>query len=640
MLDIEKNLKSQKLIVDKIDSYIGIDFGHAETSAAYILRDDEKKIKSSVGILRTNLAVDSIVPSVIGFKGTKTEIGIRGVSQNMDKVFLSYKKRPQLASTIERRCMQEFMKKYYLSLLQNNSNLLTPKQHAVVISVPSDWEINNVSLYRKMAIKAGIPCVDVTYESNAAMHYINNCNDTAKIGTKDKQRGIIVLDFGSSTFDLSYIKIQDKTKGYIARHDSYELGASYIEKKLVEILKPQWNNYDTIIEQHPSIQSWVELMMRKKVKEEYFNEITAKQEPQEVNQVFNVGTEFFNGDPQYGKLKYYITVDERIMNDALANISIPKITETGSFEILIIKTLNHFFENTGKDICSIAKIIITGGASRMLFLQEVVKNYFKTSKFGITFNNMIFDNNPSYAISKGVALWCRSRIESLKYSSQLDTLLDNYFKYISTTDIESSLNDKIKVGSWQEIETFLQCYINYYWEVPEDTKSSSCDTGEPFRKTISNKVCTYLNSNLESKLTQCCNIEIENKKYLFLNTSFVNFVKNRINTNYVLADIPTTNFKQPLQIPSINIQYLIGQYAFAYDYIIKPDNLKEKRKEKVIKNKEAILLQINNEVNNQVFNYENINALKEEIRKACIMSTKKVALDLIERELAAQQIIM
>lgn len=549
MKKIYEHLNELHIDTNKIEFLIGIDFGHAETSAAYIKFDNNQNARTEVQIVGIGNNNNNIYYTIVSYNDHREEIGVSAFSPAFPKTNLAFKCRPSIAGE-KRKAMLKFMKNYYSQLL-NSINGIRPDNHIVAISVPSDWNTEDQEAYRQMALEVSIPCIFVTLESNAAMHLINNTNGVITITSENKKNGILVLDFGSSTLDVTYLKMQKGDEQAIAKHDSYALGASLIEKNILNQNKSQLPHFDELKKEHESIEPWCEFRIRVTGKETYYNQLCQNFSEIEVNCNMKIGKLYFSNTPEYQNLTYNVCVNDKTIEKALNGIQINKVdyNQTHTFTEHINLILDKIISE--KNIKTIDKVIVTGGASKMPFIEKTVISYFN-QKFNLKAKKDIaLDPNPSHTISKGVALWCKSKFESLEFQRNLNEVVNSYYsqeEYNIKDRTKKQFKNSIEDAIWEIINIFLLAY-QIGNKVPEDSEDNT--TQHAFTLAISKCVNSSINNKFIYHLKKVLENTINEKKKEFIKKEGEKFIKDKINKNYILADIPLSEFTGNIPMPTL-----------------------------------------------------------------------------------------
>lgn len=636
MKTIYERLNELGINLHNLEFLIGIDFGHAETSAAYTKFDDNQNVRTEIEIV--GIGNNNVFYTIVSYNNHREEIGISAFSPSFPKTNLAFKCRPSIAGE-KRKAMLKFMKNYYSQLL-NSINGIRPDNHVVAISVPSDWNTEDQEAYRQMAIEVSIPCIFVTLESNAAMHLINNTNGVITITPENKQNGILVLDFGSSTLDMTYLKMQKGNEQAVAKHDSYELGASLIEKNILKQNKPQFPYFDELKKEHESIEPWCEFRIRVTGKETYYNQLCQNFIDREVTCRMNIGRLYFSNVPEYQNLTYNVCIDDNTIERALNGIQINKVDnyKTHTFAEHINLILDKIISE--KNIKTIDKVIITGGASKMPFIGKTITSYFN-QKFGLEREDIALDPNPSHTISKGVALWCKSKFKSFEYQLNLNEVVNSYYsqeEYNIKNKTKQQFKNRIEEAIWESINTFLFSY-KIGNNVPEDSKDNT--TQDAFTSAISECVNNSIKNNFTDLLKKEGENIINEKKKEFIRRKGENFIRDHINRNYILADIPLSKFTKNIPMPTITFpKFILTEGTFSIPYIIKPDDLREQRINKIKNKKTELIDEIWKKIDNEIITSSYFENFWKDFFQICKDESEKDTMELITHELEIKYAII
>lgn len=431
---------------------IGIDFGHGETSADICniqwsnnfngLESPEPiEILHNLKAIKSALLIEETVDAG-GELSSKYYIGDEAVERyssqhrraKSDNTRLSYyayfKKAPSLMNKQEKEIMTVFMREVYLRIRQRCVNL-TDDNHVVYVACPSNpqkWNDNELKQYSQIALEAGLPIARIDDESvgiireSRAAFLKARFNPSSKASIKE---GILLIDFGSSTVDLTYYSSIHTEKPIDSGGDC---GASQFEEIIMHDLVQRNATVSEAIERMPSSRNAMLLSIRE-AKEKYYR---YSEEDLEVS--FSL-TKVTAGSIT-GVIDEYYSPEEI---DALMGDYKNSIRECfSSFE----KSVTH-----GKPI---KLIFMTGGASRMGFAQNIAKEVFNYK------DKIFIESDPSLTISNGIALAGRADLRA--YALQNSLLKSSYIE----TDISSKvvntaaydIRDKI-------IEKLELCYSNF-----------------------------------------------------------------------------------------------------------------------------------------------------------------------------------
>jgi hypothetical protein len=460
---------------------IGIDFGHGETSAAFCRLEwdanPEKRIPTA-----TDLALDQVRNLVIPSAICKDSQGEYHIGQNAfdaqylkdlkkESLAVCFKKAPQDIDGKEEKLMIEFMRTVYNNILRNNAEL-TEDNHVVYIARPSGWNDSQTKdLYKRMALEADIPLVNLTSESRAAFFYAKQ--DAQAKFTKLIDKGAIVFDLGSSTLDFTFLTKNEKAIDF-----GYNLGASIIENTIYE--KKILANEDMIkfIDKYPFANAAI-LYEARKIKEEAYSK------EKEATTFKNIDTDnIMQGESDIEAVCKIKFKGIQELNDFI---------EEGAHYISELKNAILDFKTKYIPEKEIHGVFLTGGASKMSFVKDIVASSYGQQVY------VYLDSNPSNSVSRGIALLGSADIitneESASLRQESSQILKNLSivppfiedlskkitsdvcKYIdesliwwqesnpdmSINDLEVNINHKIDFYTRQELPNVIStCFMNIF----------------------------------------------------------------------------------------------------------------------------------------------------------------------------------
>ena len=219
---------------------IGIDLGHGETSAALCPLQWDTPIELLDPAKDLEMGGNKkVIPSAITIlENGNAHIGDAAFNPDVlkqAKVRVCFKKAPQDINGESEQLMIRYMQEVYKRIREQNSAILTDRNHLVYIATPSGWDEKTQQLYRQMAHQAGIPIPEtgITKESRAA--FVRAQHDTTSGLGRNLEKGAIVFDMGSSTLDFTYM---NKDLPKLIDH-GYDCGASFVEKSVYAKQKEQ-----------------------------------------------------------------------------------------------------------------------------------------------------------------------------------------------------------------------------------------------------------------------------------------------------------------------------------------------------------------------------------------------------------------
>lgn len=422
---IEPNKELHKYVV-------GIDFGHGETSAAFcpIQWDDKStqlKNVQDIEVFPTKFSIHSVLFIETEEDGSTTKyIGeeaenryIQLQSKKNGRFYAYWKDIPSRLRPDQKEAMILYMKEFYRTIKEKVSEL-EDNNHLVYIACPSDsgkWNETEKASYAQMALEAGLPLVKldevnvgIIRESRAAFIKVRH-NDAIQTSVTD---GTIVLDCGSSTFDLTYY-----SKGLLKPIDhSYDtIGAYEYERKLLQWLEQdekRKENLDTIFNYANDNKKVIELLLRKS-KENYYSD---KQKDIQI----------LISKSDVRKLTNFSYSDLPGFDECIPEVEIIALLSKyiGEIKSKLVDFRDEYIK--GKNL---KLVYLTGGSSRMPFIQSVVKEVFK--------NVRVFpENSPSLTISEGIALTGRADLRTHALSKRLLKSVKIAEADFATSTIESA----------------------------------------------------------------------------------------------------------------------------------------------------------------------------------------------------------
>lgn len=421
---------------------IGIDFGHCETAAAYPFQvGDKNEVKTlvvndfndNVGSTQIILTVDQM-RALMGNPYPKYEllkkigpfqIGRLPASVPDGERFLYFKVAPR---HFHEPCGNTYMAKLckithamvmacYIyatvdSIIRKNATELEEADWShikLLIGCPTtaDWTgCEEKGEYAKLIKQAtGVESVEIIPESRAAMFssVSGGVTNISAVG------GAAVFDFGSSTADCTYMLLGRKILEF-----SWALGASEVERQISQELLERAVRDNGPFMADPNLLAGAIDELRRYKEEYYAGLMPAKGK----SYVFSL-----NEDAE-AMIKINEALMERVTGERKIEISCDSTTlRSGSWQDLCraflqesrerIQNATYTVYNADGEAkeckCALDTIVLTGGASKMGFIETICREVFPEKNVRILRN----DINPSHTVSNGLG-WVSVADENLE----------------------------------------------------------------------------------------------------------------------------------------------------------------------------------------------------------------------------------
>lgn len=525
---------------------IGIDLGHGETSAAICplqwdtaielldpakdleMGGNKKVIPSAITILENGSAY-------IGDAAFNPEV------LKQAKVRVCFKKAPKDIAGESEQLMIRYMQEVYKRIREQNSAILTDRNHLVYIATPSGWDEKTQQLYRQMAQQAGIPIPEtgITKESRAA--FVRAQHDTTSGLGRNIEKGAIVFDMGSSTLDFTYM---NKDLSKLIDH-GYDCGASFVEKSVYAKQKEQEDAIQLFERKYPDLTDYLVFETRKVKEQVYF-------------------------DPSL-RVKKTINFDDIIEDEELEDERFRLVFAPGE--------LNRFLGDNGylKEIRDamldykanhisgqyIYGVFMTGGASRMDFLKPLISEC-----WGVAEDKIYRDQDPSLTISQGVAELARADLRSsgkeqeiskdIETLKQSDVIFNGFIEHFGgalyqnvVSKVADSITDFAESGTDESLNQLQSSIAN---AVRQGIDEISSDAPQYIQELISvhtEDIRKKVDSIVANYTSQGSNIEIPT-----LNIDRVDV--SGINLNHVMREISTNISEQSATWSNVITSAAIG----------------------------------------------------------------------------------
>lgn len=331
-----------------------------------------------------------------------------------------------------------FENKPYKESIRSNS--IDCEEIVFCVGHPTRWNDLDVAIYESILKESVLGKKE--YDGKKSNLILEKESRAAFLTVKDKmtQRVLpkgtsaLLIDIGSSTIDITALEADSRNFHYNsgnnylgARSIDFIIKKMYLEK-LQQGHPEEWNKYQELERFNESFGESVTLacrMAKEKMYADYFPDVSVKIDPDGVDFKMRARTS---------------EIDEYIKNHSVADVLTESISlppeeqrRMGSknwvqlFRDFMIKEKSEISERSIKIGC----IILTGSASKMPFVPEIVKEVFSELPSG----GVLADMNPSRTISMGLALVGLSNDKSAEFQNDVNQLIDKELPRIIEKDL-------------------------------------------------------------------------------------------------------------------------------------------------------------------------------------------------------------
>lgn len=414
LLDFSRfGVTAQDVRDGKYSYIIGFDLGDGEISAAYW------NLKEAGFIRPEDLKFDineshKILSALFAEKNGTIHIGTLGVMSSLantqGNLYINFKVAPKRLhdgelyegdSISKKQLMQLILRTCLENIYKNNPNKFNG-EGLLVVGCPSgpEWLENGADSMYADILKEGLEGLDMSLkviimpESRASL--IKVYKEQGELVGNHVQDGVVVMDHGSSTFDITLINFITNQQ----TDDSIPLGANKIERTMLKVLLEQNNRTRFDLSDFRS-----QLLLIRNAKEAFFTNPVSRP---------RIFIEWTDGD----------CAMSRISEDFMTGIthhspqsytSEKHSSAKGSWAELH----KNFTEKTVNILCDAMEvapsefngvILLTGGASKMQFIRSSVSELFPKA-------HIVLDPEPSYCVSRGLAWAAYTDLKALELIS-------------------------------------------------------------------------------------------------------------------------------------------------------------------------------------------------------------------------------
>lgn len=370
--------------------YIGFDMGDGE---------------SAVAVFQHGSGIEPIIQPILGSKSLISAVGtIGGEIVIGEQAYTS-----TLAEDLSVRFKSRFTddpRSYDTIILfvrgvlkaLRDANTYCPDDR-IVVGCPAGWNPAARARYRDLLVRAGVNNPQVISESRAAFLYAKYAK-TVALDLDILRQSALVIDIGSSTLDFAYI-VDGRESGVGTFGDAH-LGGGLIDAEILRRAVENSRDRDAIRRVFAESRSWYSYceIEARKLKEQFYTRF-AQEPAASVKKQLRI---CYSGTQ---KLQIALDADE-----ASAIVSKPLEALDGlSFSQALHESLQNAKRITADEPPKL--VLLTGGASRMLFFQEQCRE---------TFDNaiIVICPEPEFSIAKGLAYagWVDENLRAFRKAIQ------------------------------------------------------------------------------------------------------------------------------------------------------------------------------------------------------------------------------
>lgn len=304
------------------------------------------------------------------------------------------------AASLFLRAMHEWWTKHYSSKVDGAP---------VYVGVPSGWTSDECEEYRRQLCQSGVTNIKIVKESRAAFIKSAKMDPEVIDITNVSNVDVLVCDWGGSTLDFTYIK---NIHSALSFDVGAPLGASILDRLILDAvlaLHPRRAEILDLMERYPALRARLLLTCRRN-KEAFFAH-ERNYRPLGAGVGDNVtNAEYLDVDG----ILFVAPINGALM-DRLLDQPLPELDGRSWRQALRLK-LEAIRERLG---CAPRRVVLTGGASRMTFVRDIVKEV-----FGLETDAIWRDPEPEFSVGRGVALAGELDVRVGLFRVELDRFLD------------------------------------------------------------------------------------------------------------------------------------------------------------------------------------------------------------------------
>ncbi len=393
-------------------NYIGIDIGDGE-SCVCILPSASQIEPRPVTITGRKSFISAVAQGPDG----KPVIGMQAVGADVSKGFsVRFKSRFLSNAQNAHDDMRRFLKGIHDTMEKEG---LLSGETRITVGCPAGWRQDTRAVYQEMLRSAGFVSPRLVSESRGAFLYAKHAR-TIQLDPALIEDSALVIDIGSSTLDFAYVVNGRETN--VGTFGDVYLGGGAIDEALLQAAVNASSRKGEILAVFREAPEWRSycLLAARQLKEEYFTRQSRGEKNIRCREMLTI----MYDEP----LPLSIQADEQLIW-RVVNLTIDAL-DGMSFYSMLKKALDHAYEETKKRLPKL--VLLTGGASRMQFFQELCHKRFPDAHFVIC-------EEPEFSIAKGLAY--SARVDDGVHA--FNKAIDDYLKGRSIKNAVSARMDSL-----------------------------------------------------------------------------------------------------------------------------------------------------------------------------------------------------
>lgn len=387
----------------KVTDYFGFDLGDGESAVAWVRAGamNEPQLIELAG-------KKSLLTALGQHPEMGTLIGEQALLADPDQLYLRFKSR----FLFDGRQAEPLIRRFaaaVLDELMRSGKLTDPERAAFFIGCPSGWDDSAREGYRLLFEQAGFRNVTIVSESRAAFMFVR---ESYELNLQDSALSAptLIIDAGSSTTDFTFIHQLRTVRAFDFGETC--LGGGLIDRMLLDrnvARSPIGLKLSSIFESCPQYGARSELEARK-VKEMYFTR-RAQGHAARFQVPCESSVKIYCERPP---LTLDLSCDDEDM-DAILNMSIEQLGGQSYLSAYRqgLMSAKQQLKETPPEL-----ILLTGGASRMDFVESVAREVFPSAQ-------VLHGAEPEFSIARGLCYALRVDQKTEKFLGDVRLLIES-----------------------------------------------------------------------------------------------------------------------------------------------------------------------------------------------------------------------